>query len=542
MYMDMKKYFVQHKFLPPNLILLIICLMVILVALTIPQKKAQSMTDKRVILIIWDGTQRNHLLELFSNNQLPNLKSMVDGGGLLRTDLVINTETCLPGSGDGYDLETGPACPAMLTGYGYPVTQNQDNRYPNPIPQGLTFFERVKQAYPDIKTGLVSNRSEEFWPLPPLQNAQPTMDYWYAAKSLRGDLQVVNHTIDFLNLYSSYPFFLVVHFVTPDNAGHVYGENSSEYTNSIIGDDTQLGLILAQVSNLGIAGDTTVLVTTDHGFGEDTNQHEACTDDNRNIWVAANTANVINNFAVPAYETGVTPTLFDLFGMDKNAVDPAFPSQSLYLMPAPTPSPTATPTPLLTESPIPSASLTPTEIHESTPTPAQTPTSTPTQIPTSAPLFKYVFVTGTTYSGNLGGLSGADQICQSLANQVGLSGTYKAWLSDSVTNSSSRITHATAPYQRIDGVTVADNWSDLTDGSLRAPISITESGGFVSGTGVWTNSKPAGMIASTTNTCTNWGSVSGKSVRGSDNSTTGSWTSNGLLGCNYYLHLYCFQE
>jgi hypothetical protein len=532
--------------IPSTIILPIICLLVFLFNLSTPRIKAQSITDidKRVILIIWDGAQRNHFLELYNSDQLPNLKSLVEGGGLLRTDLIINTETCLSGSGDGYDMETGPACSAMLTGYGYPVTQNQDNRYPNPIPAGLTFFERLKQAYPEVKTGIASNRNEDFWPLPPLQNAQSAMDFWWVAKSRNA--QVVTKTIEFLNLYYSSPFFLLVHLVTPDNAGHAYGENSAEFTITMIDADTRLGQIWAKVSELGISSDTAVLVTTDHGFDEDGIDHEVCTDDNRNMWIAANHSTVINNFAVSAYQTGIVPTLFDIFGMDKNAVEPAFPSQSLYLLPVPTLTPTETATLLPTESPTPGDSPTPTET--STPTPTETstpdasPTSTETPTPTSAPVYKLVFVTSTTYSGNLGGLSGADQICQTLANQAGLLGTYKAWLSDSATSVSSRIAHANVPYQRIDGVAIANNWTDLTDGSLLAPLSFTESGAIVSGTGVWTNSNVGGMTASMTNTCTNWWSVSGQSVRGYDGSTNGAWTSNGLLGCSYYLHLYCLQE
>jgi hypothetical protein len=41
-----------------------------------------------------------------------------------------------------------------------------------------------------------------------------------------------------------------------------------------------------------------------------------------------------------------------------------------------------------------------------------------------------VFVTSTVHDGNLGGLAGADAICNSLASDAGLPGTYKAWLSD----------------------------------------------------------------------------------------------------------------
>lgn len=539
----MNKIYVTSTWISFLMFLAVICLAIILISLTIPGAKAQNITEinQRVILIEWDGAQRNHFLELYDSDQLPNLKAMVEAGGLLRTDFIINTETCLEGSGDGYDLETGPANSAMHSGYGYPVMQNQDNRYPNPIPAGLTFYERLKQAYPEVKTGLVSNRCQDFWPLPALQNAQLTMDYWWDMYSRNAI--VTAKVNEFLGLYSSSPFFLFIHYVTPDNAGHALGENSAEYTNTMIDADTQLGLILAKLSDLGIASSTTVLVTTDHGFGEDAFDHEACTNDNWDIWIAANRSQVIGNFEVPMYQTGLTPTLFDIFGMDKDAVEPAFPSQSFYLMPDPTETPTPTETPDTTLTPTMAPTIT--ETPENTPTPTETPLTTPTPTdtptPTTAP-YKLVFVTGTTYSGNLGGLSGADQICQSLADQAGLPGTYKAWLSDSLTSVSSRITHASVPYQRVDGVIIANNWSDLTDSSLGAAISITESGEIVVGTAVWTNSKANGAIASTTNTCTDWGATSGQGFRGNDSSMNRYWTMSGLLGCNYSLHLYCFQD
>ncbi len=76
----------------------------------------------------------------------------------------------------------------------------------------------------------------------------------------------------------------------------------------------------------------------------------------------------------------------------------------------------------------------------------------------------YIFVTSSTHNGNLGGLSGADGICQTQATDAGLSGTYKAWLSDSSTSAASRLTHSSVPYITPDGAVVANDWSDFTDG------------------------------------------------------------------------------
>src|SRR5262249_23852873 len=83
---------------------------------------------------------------------------------------------------------------------------------------------------------------------------------------------------------------------------------------------------------------------------------------------------------------------------------------------------------------------------------------------------KLVFVSSTTYTGNLGGLSGADAKCQSLATSAGHTGTFKAWLSDDLVDAKSRLTHAMMPYVLVDGTIVATGFNDLTSGTLRHAI------------------------------------------------------------------------
>jgi len=122
--------------------------------------------------------------------------------------------------------------------------------------------------------------------------------------------------------------------------------------------------------------------------------------------------------------------------------------------------------------------------------------------------FKRVFVTSTIYDGNLGGLAGADAKCAARAAAAGLSGTYKAWLSSSTTSAASRLTHATVPYKRTDGVTIANNWTDLTDGAIAEPISRDEFGHVLSSAGsVWTGTADDGSSKGSFGTndfCCDW--------------------------------------
>ena len=91
--------------------------------------------------------------------------------------------------------------------------------------------------------------------------------------------------------------------------------------------------------------------------------------------------------------------------------------------------------------------------------------------------FKYVFVSSTTYTGDLGGLEGADSICQSLADASILPvGVYKAWLSSSVESAADRLQHSSQYYVTADGNLVANGWDDLTDGAIQSAINVFESG------------------------------------------------------------------
>ena len=91
-----------------------------------------------------------------------------------------------------------------------------------------------------------------------------------------------------------------------------------------------------------------------------------------------------------------------------------------------------------------------------------------------------MFVTSTKHDGNLGGLVGADGICNERAAAARLVGEYQAWLCDGTIGPRSRSNHASVPYVATDGAVIAKNWADLTDGSLARGINRDESGVQVS--------------------------------------------------------------
>lgn len=156
-----------------------------------------------------------------------------------------------------------------------------------------------------------------------------------------------------------------------------------------------------------------------------------------------------------------------------------------------------------------------------------------------------VFVTSSGHNGNLGGLSGADAICQGAAASAGLPGTYKAWLSDSTNSPSTRFVQSTGPYQLRNGTTIAANWAELTDGTLAAPINITETAGTASGPlASWTNTQANGTVAAAPQHCGNWsnGTAGDSGLFGDVTHSDSGWTQFAGATCNGEFFLYCFQQ
>ena len=115
-----------------------------------------------------------------------------------------------------------------------------------------------------------------------------------------------------------------------------------------------------------------------------------------------------------------------------------------------------------------------------------------------------VFVTSGTFTGALGGITGADSKCQEAAGTAlpdPLPGSWIAWISDMGTDAGERIDGtfiltAITPFELPDGTIVADTIEDLLNTfstPLLAPINIDESGLLVgSPFSVWTGTRHTG--------------------------------------------------
>ncbi|MDC0718334.1 hypothetical protein [Nannocystis bainbridge] len=122
---------------------------------------------------------------------------------------------------------------------------------------------------------------------------------------------------------------------------------------------------------------------------------------------------------------------------------------------------------------------------------------------------RLLFITSQQYSGNLGGVSGADLKCQAAAAAAGLehAHTYRAWLSDNFQAPETRFDQWELPGVPVilpGGVVVADDLADLVGNGPHTGIARTELGDSVFNRPVWTNTSAFGEIFSIDDHCENW--------------------------------------
>ena len=168
-----------------------------------------------------------------------------------------------------------------------------------------------------------------------------------------------------------------------------------------------------------------------------------------------------------------------------------------------------------------------------------------------------VFVTSSALvGGKLGGLTGADDACRKLAFAANLTGEYAAWLSDSMSSPVTRFTRDGGPYVLVDGTIVANNWTDLTLGTARHALDLTESGGappIATGNcgadAVWSDTSPTGSVVNPDFSCGDWTDTSAVNVIWGSTSSLDNWSDacsdtsmNPAEVCASAAPLFCFEQ
>jgi cysteine-rich repeat protein len=163
---------------------------------------------------------------------------------------------------------------------------------------------------------------------------------------------------------------------------------------------------------------------------------------------------------------------------------------------------------------------------------------------------RIAFTSSTLHTGDLGGLAGADAICNMLALDAGLPGTYMAWLSTGVESPATRFTQSTVPYVVPTGNVVAADWASLIDGGLDFALARTETGANSPNTAVMcggsarlarTGTDDFGMPG--TSTCLDFSSSlpNDMSIVGRS-ANMAQWSNCGEQACDVMMPIYCFQQ
>lgn len=156
-----------------------------------------------------------------------------------------------------------------------------------------------------------------------------------------------------------------------------------------------------------------------------------------------------------------------------------------------------------------------------------------------------VFLSSQQWSGDLDGALGADEHCQDLADSAAIGGTWRAFIIDS-SNDLSRHTQDDRALVLVDGTLVADDWDDLTDGSIQAPIDLDEDGQERTGN-AWTGFYDVG--GADDNWCDDWTSNADGCLEtevcggaGESNMTDSHWDGFYIFNCSDQFRLYCIEQ
>ena len=309
--------------------------------------QAEDPGFKNVILIGWDGVQRNHLMELLEEERLPHLKQLSQEGSLIPIDITTGA------------TETKSGWVQILTGYDPQISGVYSNREYGPVPKGYTLPERLEDYFGDsnINTVFLAGKDHNLGTRGPHRICTNCNRlYWFdeelsthpdgadkkELKQMEGEPYFISKNyidffenglltadvvgpkvLEYIEKFRGDNMFMFVQFREPDQpGGHLHGENSSEYTEGIILDDRWLGEIVKKLKELGIYEETLIYVTSDHGFDEGDNEHF----DAPYVFLATNDPRVQ---AAKGDRKDITPTILDRYGVNINSLEPPIDGASL---------------------------------------------------------------------------------------------------------------------------------------------------------------------------------------------------------------------
>ncbi len=320
---------------------------------------------RNVVLIGWDAAQRAHVQECLDRGELPTLKKLATEGVMIDEEVKGKTDT-------------KAGWTQILTGYDPNVTGVYNNARYHDVPKGLSIFEHLKEQFGKDNFACVAvigkkghcgeinppkkiKYEEGVEPEPPVKakakgkakakqpgagkgaewqiveengvkyrvfGGSPYYTMHFACDvwefGLMQDAKVGTRAIALLEQYKDKPFFFFVHFAEVDHMGHKHGENSKEYNDALISNDTWTGKIIEKLKELKLDDKTLVYVTPDHGFNEGAKGHPSAP----HIFLATNDKRLQKSMA-PAGRTDVPVTIMSRFGLDLAKFQPPLAGRNL---------------------------------------------------------------------------------------------------------------------------------------------------------------------------------------------------------------------
>ena len=157
---------------------------------------------------------------------------------------------------------------------------------------------------------------------------------------------------------------------------------------------------------------------------------------------------------------------------------------------------------------------------------------------------QFAFVTSTTTTGNIGGVTAADTTCQTQGSNFDSTLTWVALLSYDTKEAAGRVPIVGPVYStQTTPALIASGYRGLWhDDSLSQAISYNASGTQETGS-AWSGSQSTGTRSSS-NYCSNWNSASAglNGTIGSVTATNGTWFSNGVSSCDNAQRFYCVSK
>jgi hypothetical protein len=158
----------------------------------------------------------------------------------------------------------------------------------------------------------------------------------------------------------------------------------------------------------------------------------------------------------------------------------------------------------------------------------------------------WIFATSTTHLGSaIGGLTGADAICQAAAADADppLAGNFVAWLSTNTVNAIDRLDDSSG-WMRPDLMPFARSQQDLLAGHILYPPRVDELDNDLSGYSEWafTGTEPDGTVTDAFSNCNGWTGSSDLARLGAVSGGTAAWTTVGSQACGLPARIICMNN